>query len=399
MTRRNFLTCLAASIGSRLVDGIAWSQLGIPDPTVSFRRFQLIYGNTHSHTSFSDAEGPGNSPQKIINANQGHLDGIILTDHAEHLNNNEWIEEGRIAQNNKLCLRGFEITGTDELALTSTKNPAYQHGWGHIIVVNTPSFAGRMIFGDGNPPKITKTFNDFLAWLASNPEGMGIFAHPDLYMIEESFNGFAAPPNITTIDRMVGCELSSHGLKYSGLDNGKELRSSNEACYRQLLRRGWRVGAYMGGDEHLPPYGKAKTVTGFYLTELSSAGMLEAMRTRRTFATEDPTASISIVGQSQSDTVIMGETLDISNAENIFHVRCKSAKSNVGNISLVFVSTKDAFYDSEITSQLLTNRDEHWGTITPADHINKYNFCCVYGKAKLKNGKQLISSPIWLRTH
>ena len=243
LTRRCFLTCSAASISSILLNGISWPQLGIPDPVTSYRRFQLAYINTHCHTSFSDAEGPGNSPQEIIDANKNHLDGIILTDHDGHLNYYEWTEEGSLVLRNRLCLRGLEITGTDELPLTSTKNPAYQHGWGHIIVVNTPSFAGRMIFGNGNPPTIIKTYSDFLSWLAQNPEGMGIFAHPDLYMVEESFNGFAAPPNAIAVKQMAGCELSSHSLGYSGLGNGKELRSSNEACFRQLLRRGWRIGA------------------------------------------------------------------------------------------------------------------------------------------------------------
>jgi hypothetical protein len=326
---------------------------------------------------------------------------VILTDHAEHLNEQERQDQELLAaassQAGKICLPGYEVTGTDELSDTSSKDPAYQHGWGHLVVVNTPSFAGRTIFGNGKPPVLVITYNDFLNWLARYPEGMGIFAHPSLYMDKESFNGFAAPPNITAINQLVGCELSSHGLTYSGLGNGKELRSSNEACYRQLLRAGWRVGAYMSGDEHLSPYGATNTVTGFYVVEKSQAGLLEAMRARRTFATEEPGALIALVGQSESGTSIMGQALDLGTKDNIFHVRCTSKQSTLSAITLVLISAKGATFDTEIISQQLTQSDEHWGTIISQSDIVEKGFCLAYSKAKLKNGRQLVSSPIWFK--
>ena len=388
--------------GLTMRETLVWPQTIVADPAKSYERYQTIFINTHTHTAFSDATQPGNDPQKIIDANYRHLDGLFLTDHGEHLNNAEWLKELELATANtrgsKLCLRAEEVTGTDELNQRSSKDPAYQHGWGHVVVVNTDSFVGRRSFGNGQPPKLVDTFQAFLAWLATNPNGMGIFAHPSLYMTEESFEGFAAPPNDPAIKQMVGCELSSHGLTYAGLGNGKELRSSNEACYRELLRKGWRVGAYMGGDEHIPPYGTTNAVTGMYVAERTQRGILEAMAARRTFATEEPGSLIALIGQSDIGTAIIGETLTTTQGDNIFHVRCRSKNAGVDLLSLVFLSTKDAFYDIEIKSQQFSGKDEHWGTVVSNNDLEQKNIFAVYAKARLRNGRNLLSSPIWLQT-
>lgn len=380
----------------------ARSQTIVPDPAASYQQYQLRYINTHTHTKCSDAIQPGNAVEEIIRANYKHFDGLFLTDHGEHLNEQEWRSQQAAARiytrANKVCLRAHEVTGTNELTTFSSKDPAYQHGWGHIVVVNTDTYTGRRSIGNGRPPIIVSTYTEFLNWLESTPNGMGIFAHPSLYMTEESFNGFIVPPNNRAIEQLVGCELSSHGLEYAGLGNGTELRSSNEACFRELLRKGWHIGAYMSGDEHVPPYGTTNTVTGMYLIETTEHGVLEAMGARRTFATEEPGASITLIAQSGSSTSIMGETLGCTDGDNVFHVRCKTTIGTVERLSLVFVSTKGSFYDHDIHSQQFNRSDEHWGMlVSKADLLDKA-IVCVYAKAKLRNGHNLLSSPIWLQT-
>lgn len=368
----------------------------VPDPASYYQPFQLVRLNTHTHTHHSDATGPGSTLTAVIDANCRRFDGLILTDHGEHLTPAEWRTQSAIsASPGKLVLRGFEATGTGEVRGTNL-NPAYQHGWGHVIVTNTADFTGTRTAGNGMPPVLCATFTDFKAWLSRQPGSMGIFAHPSLYMAEESFDGFAAPTNEQEADQFVGCELGSHSVRYTGLGNGLDLRSSNEACYRQLLRRGWRVSPYMGGDEHTPPYGTATTITGLFVDERTTNGVLEAMRNRRTFATEEPGAQIQLIAATDV-TVLMGGELNITH-ECTIHARCVTHSSTVQSITLVFVSKRGAFYDVIQQSQPLKLRDEHWGTIVSRYDISDREMCAVYTKARLKNGRELVSAPIWLTT-
>ena len=376
------------------------AQQEIFDPGKAYEIYQVAIINTHSHTSISDAEGFGCDPTSVIQKNFRHFDGIILTDHGGHISAKEWADEQNYQQSfsggNKICLSGFEVTGTDELGFTSSKDPAYQPGWGHIVVVGTGSYCERRVYGNGNPPVIVPTFQSFTDWLESYPTGMAIFAHPSLYMIERSFDGFAPPRTDQAVRQFVGCELSSHGLEYSGLGNGTELRSSNEACYRKLLREGWRLGAYMSGDEHLPPFGSTNTVTGMYVREKSVSCTIEAMAARRTFATEEPGANIKLVVSSESEHAIMGGEISIQK-EAVFHASCSSPKTKVETISLVFIST-EAGHDLVQVSQHLGNNTDHWGMIVSKNDLIYKKTILVYAKAKLENGKNLVSSPIWLNT-
>ncbi len=381
--------------------------LSAPNPDTAFADCTAIYLNTHTHTSLSDATGPGSEPGDVVAANQKTLDGLVLTDHGEHLTEEEWAGERLLAtrstQGGKLCLRGFEVTGTDDLTQFTAKNPAYQHGWGHLIVLNTDTFCGRKRFGNGNPPTFVRTYWEFLDWLGAQAGGMAVFAHPSLYMEEESFGGFAAPRNQRDIDHIVGCELYSHGLDLGdkGLGNGRELRSSNEACFRELLRKGWRVSPYNGGDRHLLPFGGVPTVTGCYVTNRSPSAVIEAMAARRTFATEQPGASIRFVASHGDRSVRMGETLAVSTANTAddvcFHAACVWPQGTVRTISLVFVG-KSTVADFEQTSHRLQGASEHWGMLVSYKDWQARPVVCVYAKALLGNGKHAVSAPIWFST-
>ncbi|MEK7184032.1 MAG: CehA/McbA family metallohydrolase [Patescibacteria group bacterium] len=367
------------------------------DPAQAYQQYQWIKVNTHSHSSDSDAIGIGSDPTQIVTQNLKHFDAVILTDHGGHLTWTEWLEQLALAMHyvvGKVCLRGFEVTGTEELSNTSTKDPAYQHGWGHLLVVNTSNYTDRRTFGNGQPPQILETFTQCKDWLIQQG-GLAIFAHPSLYMIEESFDGFAPPRNHAEITHMVGCELGAHSLRFVGLGDGVTLRSSNEACFRKLLRAGWHVGAYNGGDEHIPPFGNTNTVTGMWVKTLTADGIFEAMRARRTFASEEPRAMIQLTATSSDRTAIMGETLNVEQ-ELIVHARCLSDTSAVSRIDLVFLSSKEALQDVVQTSQPLHEKDEHWGTIVNQQDLHDHNIILVYAKAQLTNGRSLVSSPIWI---
>lgn len=388
------IRCIVCLFVAAIV-GISSEPLRVPNPHQYYQHLQVIYLNTHVHTDHSDATGPGSSLTSVIAKNCQQFDGLFLTDHGEHLTQQEWHEQATATYAGKLIVPGIEVTGTGAKA-TNNKNPAHQPGWGHVIAIGTTTFTGTRSWGNGSPPTICKTFAEFKAWLALQASGMAVFAHPSLYMVEQSFDGFAAPANEREVEQFVGCELCSHSVRYTGLGDGTTLRSSNEACYRQLLRQGWRIGAYMGGDEHTPPYGDSTTVTGFYLRERTIGGVVEAMGSRRTFATEEPRAAIQLVATGET-TAIMGEDLTVAD-ECVIHARCTTQSSTVERITLVAISRRGAFYDVIQKSQQLHRQDEHWGIIISREDLESRSICAAYTKAHLANGRDVVSSPIWITT-
>ncbi|MBI2589737.1 hypothetical protein HYW32_01780 [Candidatus Berkelbacteria bacterium] len=413
-----------------LLRGLITAEPLVPEPQEEFQDYRLVYANLHTHTRFSDAKSdlPGvvatkidrdlAAPDQVINANLKRFDGMALTDHAEHLSDWEWAQQAQFTReystDGKVLLRGFELTGTPEPENLLQKLPQYNPGWGHILVFDTERRVAARQEGDGNSPILPNESNFIspLTWMANEPGAVGIFAHPELYMterggIEQTFNGFKACPDDLpgAREKMVACELSSHGPEYTGLGDGKELRSSNEACYRELLRNKWRVGAVMSGDEHFPPYGNAETVAGLFVKDRTESGILEALRARRVFGTELPGAVIYLIvsAPKRGITWTMGQTIPLTadfepDESFIVNAVALPPKGKVESISIVVVAPRlesDRIY----TSPPLNGEADNLGDIPTVGEIRTQGVCCVYAKATFRLAlglrKDIISSPIW----
>jgi hypothetical protein len=321
---------------------------------------------------------------------------VGLTDHGEHLTPGEWNEQAHFvsqyAQLGRTVLRGFEVTGTGE----ETKHPGFQHGWGHLLVFNSSDYAGTRLAGNGELTQFLGSYAEFHAWLRARPSALAIFAHPSLYMVEESFDGFAPPRTQQQITQVVACELSSHGPEYAGLGDGTTLRSSNEACYRALLRQGWQLGAIMTGDEHVPPYGDTTTIAGLYTQSFSETAVLEALRARRTFGTEEPSAHIRVVATTQSATALMGEQI-AADDDTVIHAVCYGGSRSVKRFRIVCVAT-DPVHDRVIYSHELSEQTARFGTVLSREEVRSKSFRAVFVTARLSGGKDIISSPIFFTT-
>lgn len=377
----------------------------VPDPDASFERFMLVYANLHSHTDYSDARSLDPSdrfnpatPEHVVQANLDRNEVLALTDHGEHLSSDEWVRQGELATqrytSNRVLLRGFELTGTEEPPSLDAKiNTKLIPGWGHLIILSSTEYCGTKRIGNGNPPVLIRSYQEALDWLGANEQALGIFAHPDLYSVN-SFNGYGPPPNARAVDQMVGCELATHGIIERTLGNGKDLASSNEACFRRLLANGWKLGAVMSGDEHTPIFGDAPTVTGLYVDQATSRGVVEALRYRRIFATTDRRASIKLIAQADH-VALMGETLKLGQEDVLFHAVCESSAS-VSSIRLEFVAQYPAGAGFRLSSQSLHTHKANFGTVKPSDFLRSQSIVAVYAAAHLVNGGELVSSPVFL---
>ncbi|MGW0931659.1 CehA/McbA family metallohydrolase [Streptomyces sp. NPDC002644] len=222
----------------------------------------LVHADLHNHTVMSD--GDGDPALAFASMRDAGLDVAALTDHStlfgiEGLSSSEWQRTAQLADAANepgvyTAIRGFEWS-----------NPLQ----GHANVWFSDSFVD---LGGASGP------GSFYNWLAQR-DAVASFNHPGREVLR--FNNFALSANV--LDKMVGLEMFNRGDDYL-FDGWADSRSSPlNAC----LNAGWRTGLTGVTDEHGTDWGfpEGKGRSGLWVTQNTRAGVFEAMRARRFFAT------------------------------------------------------------------------------------------------------------------
>lgn len=288
-----------------------------PHEYLSSQGFKRLWGDTHSHAHTEvgvvdgkptplDDDGWMNF-RKLYKEGTEQQDFLIHTGHAEQGRPGA-VQKFQEAANRTGKLIGIasEWTGSTE---TGKYNPGYSKSQGHVLIYGSSTRIGQMSLRGGVPDEIVPLFGDLLGRLPEvRDTPIGVFAHPALYKVEETFDldgvapGYDPPPSAEALVTMKGCELTSHGPPATGatvgLGDGIHLASSNEACFRRLLRGGWQLSPYMGTDNHLPHYPRGPW-TCLWVRERSLDAIYDAMEERLTCGTEASGVSIAFIGQLQ----------------------------------------------------------------------------------------------------
>jgi len=220
------------------------------------------FGCLHSHSTYSDGSGPPRYAYAVGRANGLHF--LALTDHSHYLNDAQWADtlaqaEAATVDGSFVGLRGFEWTGREE---------------GHISVFETDGYPSR---DDPNYDSLGEIYT----WLTAQPGAIAQFNHP---FPDSDFNDFAYDP------------VADAAIVLQEVGNGSRNQYRTfEGAYLRSLYAGWRVGATNNGDTETPDWG-ADTPhrTGVVARTLTKDGILEGLRARRTFATEDGNLALAL---------------------------------------------------------------------------------------------------------
>lgn len=234
----------------------------------------LVHADLHNHTLLSD--GDGDPDAAFPSMRDAGLDAAAITDHAVRgaavegtgLGGNPWLgldrrgwrRVGELADKYDragefAALRGFEWT--------------HPH-LGHVNAWFTEDYTDVA----AHP-----TVPGFLSWLAGSAGGLAGFNHPGREA--GRFADFAYVP--AARNRVVSLELFNRTEDYLFEGVAAGAPSPLVAC----LAAGWRPGLLGVTDEHGTDWGRprGKGRGGLWVTELSRAGVAEALRARRFFAT------------------------------------------------------------------------------------------------------------------
>ncbi len=221
----------------------------------------LYRGNLHSHTVYSIGEGEGTPAEAFTWARDTiGLDFYAITDHAEFLNPLTWWATGVQANrfNNDggfVAMRGFEWS-----------NPYF----GHSVVLGTSSYTNAIL----NP-----TFDLFALWVDAN-NAMAQFNHPGREA--GAFDSFAYDSAI--VDNFYGLET---GNKEVGANDGEYY-----SWYVKALDAGWKVAPVENQDNHAPALNSTHR-TVIVSPTLTRASLMDALKARRVYGSDDPSMDIS----------------------------------------------------------------------------------------------------------
>lgn len=386
------------------------------------QKFVAVRADLHAHTAYSDAKDVKDravaTPATALDAAIGRsvLNVMAVTDHGEWLTPEKWqltLDHVRTRQTAQfVALRGFEWTDTVDWGMWPTGTaglPFDDTGSGHINVFGTTEYTGVEAYTGAQLAHATgRNIISFYDWLANRSEPLVVaqFNHPSLYAGSTHFDNFEIPRPGTDwaqklIERVALIEVTCHKpgmfgtINTEGIGSGDDLTIGNIAWYIKALQKGWRVAPVASSDTHLGGYGE-KAQTSIFIpigTELSEQVVLEALRARRTSASENG-GKLRFAAGNQTTKKMMGSQL--SNAPTHIDLHYDYNSSGIQTRGKVKCQIVWVCADYTKTTDLgwvdLTEKESNEFSVSaPSDAL------CCFAIANPHNGTT-ISAPVWFPT-
>lgn len=325
----------------------------------SAETYRHYFGNTHSHTSFSDGkETPADHFRK---AKEAGYDFYAVTDHAlskykgytpENYETTKR-EADRFTDSTFVGIAGFEFSqngGPD--------------GRGHLNALNTTTTL------DATDPKVT--FPVFYDWLLSQQTTVvASFNHAgkDTY----GSYGYLTPARQDTV------------TMFEMVNGGGVVRRE---AYLAALNKGWRVAPIAATDDH----GTWRLTNHFYRTgvlapSLTRENILQAMKARRVYCTWDPNLRLTFRANGR----IMGSVLEkpqgLAISVRVSDPDVKDPKDRITRVEIVGENGK------VVRSKDFSAHTVSWNV--GLKRMEKYLFLQVHCADKT-DGPTAYSAPVWI---
>ncbi len=220
-----------------------------------------FWGHLHAHSSYTDGAGPPFYALALARAAGLHF--YAITDSGSLLDAPEWL--ATLDQTRQATVPG---------AFVGLRGVEWRHDTaGHVTVFNSDT-----LLSPTDP--LLDSLPELYAHLAADPAALAQFNHPG----RVDFDNFAFDPAVSS--RLVIQEISR--------DIGGEY-TRFETAFLTSNQRGWRVAPTASGDAVAADWGLGTTVrTGLVAPALTEQDLLNAIRARRLFATEDANLALAL---------------------------------------------------------------------------------------------------------
>ena len=338
--------------------------------------YEIYFGQLHSHTDISD--GAGSVEEAFQYASRvENLDFLAVTDHSNSFDNEasgvlardgstvsaEWKQgheaAAAVTDEDFVGLYGFEMTWTN--------------GLGHMNTFHTPGWQSRTQADFKNKDT---ALQNYYAALATVPESISQFNHPGTTFGD--FSDFAHySPEADALITLIEVGNGEGAIGSAGY-------FTSYAYYTRALDKGWHLAPTNNQDNHKGLWGDANTARSVVLADsLTEAGIYDALRNYRVYATEDNDLHIYYT----LDGHIMGSMLE---------------ETDVGEEVTISVNLSDATDRAIGKIEVIVNGgitaasrelDASSGTVTltvPA----QYSY--YYLRITQPDGDTAVTAPVWV---
>ena len=364
--------------------------------TVGTAKYQLYFGQLHSHTGeYSDGSG---TLQDALNyvadlPESANVDFVAFTDHSNYFDTkNDANPEGALYdmslateysqgqwKSYKDTVAAFNESHSDVLAIAGFEM-TWSGGPGHINTFNTPGIVSR------NNSTLNSKASDagmkaYYALLSQSEGASSIsqFNHPGTTF--GTFADFAYYDGLID-SRMYMVEVGNgEGAVHSGA------YFPSYEYYTMALDKGWHLAPTNNQDNHKGKWGNANDARDVILTDdFSEAGIYNAIRQYRMYATEDKNLEISYTVNGLQMGSQIG-TEDIPASLNIeVQVNDPDATDTIAKVEVIVNSGRVAYTwnnPTELASGELT------ATLDPT-----YSY--YYIRVTEGDGDLAVTAPVWV---
>ena len=317
--------------------------------TVGTARYQLYFGQLHSHTTYSDGSGTLDAALDYVKnlPDSANVDFVAFTDHSNYFDKSgEANPEGALydmslataySQENwksyKDAVAAFNASQFDVVAIAGFEM-TWSGGPGHINTFNSPGIVSR-----NNSTLSNKTGDAGLKAyysLLSQPEGADTVSqlnHPGSTF--GTFSDFAYYDAV--IDSRIFLVEVGNGEGQIGAGG----YYPSYEYYTMALDKGWHVAPTNNQDNHKGKWGNANDARDVIITDdFSEEGIYAAIRAMRMYATEDKNLEISYTVNDMP----LGSSIDVPDKLNInVTVNDPDASDSISKVEVIVNSGKTAY--------------------------------------------------------
>lgn len=327
----------------------------------------LYFACLHSHTGFSDGTATPLEALEHVWSETEDVHVFALTDHARWTSDQEWETTLDLIAAYEarwlgvlLPIAGFEWTSDEQ---------------GHVNVFGTHD---RRVDALSHP-----NWDSFAAWLRDQSDAVGQINHPDWSFYNASTEEYRADVEgwwRERYDPQVDAIISLA----EAINTGTTVPSwGRQKDYFEILDAGWHVSPTANQDNHRATWGTANQLrTGIWAQSLSTTSILDALRQRRTFATEDSSAYVMMYCEQHA----MGDVFEHSRTELLFRVIAGDLEQD-DRIDSIRLMT-----DNRVVVASLDGVDStycEWVFTVPAAD----GYYCI--EVTQQDANWIVSAPVW----
>ncbi len=337
-------------------------------------KYNIYFGQMHSHTSYSDGAGTAQEAYEHGKA-VDNLDFLSVTDHSNSFDNAESasILDGSVSEEWKEGHQLADTYSSEDFVGLFGYEMTWSNGLGHMNTFNSNGFQSRT---QTEFATYSTALQNYYAALKTQPDSISQFNHPgttfgdfsDFAHYDEAIDGLITLIEVGNGEGAIGSSGYFPSYEY----------------YQRALDKGWHVAPTNNQDNHKGRWGDANTARSVVLADsLTRGNIYDAMRNNRVYATEDNDLSIYYT----LDGYEMGTVLGDGDTGETVHLKAELSDPTDAGLGTVSVITNGGLVLDQKT--VAGNK-----ATVEFDIDNKYSY--YYLKVVEADGDIAVTAPVWV---